>query len=118
MVGRRKLIITNMNINSTSCCAVVELDDIRDGHTPKAMISNLANYYYSNHYFKYVIFTDINDSYYARPLEAAVKKLKLGTVIKTRGNKNPNSKNKVTVYVWAVNITNLLKHADDTDYED
>ena len=45
-----------------------------------------------------------------KKLWAYIKKHKLGTVMKTRARRNPNSGNNIVVYVWSIDHTALKKH--------
>lgn len=51
----------------------------------------------------YYIFSDTGNANYGRKLANYIQRNKLGTTITTRVKRNPNTNNKVTVWLWSIN---------------
>lgn len=95
-------------ISSTECCAIDELYGIMDDNDPvKSVMTVCEERYEEEGDQAFVMFTDIKERKIGKALAQYILKHKLGTIVNTRARKNPNSGNKVSVWIWGVNDRNL-----------
>lgn len=116
-----------------NCCGLDELANIQCDPSAKSTIDGLLGnwrrviYDYPTQKYKetgeyqpcaaHLIFSDAHDSKkrenYGDELMKYIRKHKLGTVIKTRKDqKNPNSGNMISCYVWTVDPKGCKKYCD------
>jgi len=110
-------------LRDTSCCGVDEIEALE--RTAKESLLEICEekYGWGASQQAFILFTDITTSGRGRKLSKYITDNKLGDVIKTNPKTNPNSGNRVTVWVWAINETALLKWwnknkpSNDWDYD-
>ena len=87
----------------TQCCGVREFSGLDLGavHTLK----EVAQYLERDRSWRFLTFTDITQDRYGSRLCAYIRKHGLGRVVSTRSATNPNTDNRITVWVWEVNHT-------------
>lgn len=103
---------SNMYTRPTSCCGLFEIATMYDGpQDPKYLLSCI----YNDMDFRgrsntgrlqscaFFVFTDIVQRAYGTSLQKLIEEEGLGKVIKSSPQKNPNSGNMVTTWVWEVN---------------
>lgn len=98
-------------LEDTTCCGLDEIDGLNS--TPELTLKDICADKYPSweddamrHAF--ILFTDVWSRGRGRALAAYIKKHKLGIVIQTPHlRKNPNSGNRIRVWVWAPNENNL-----------
>lgn len=98
-----------MALEETSCCGVREFDGVRDyANRPEEAMDMIARArIVDDERFRFVIFTDVNSCTHIKAVERYVNKNKLGTFTKTALKKNPNTANKIRVYILDLNATKL-----------
>ena len=106
-----------VDVRSTECCGVVELDGV--GYdSAQSIVEQVHEEWgdYDHTKFRYVVFNDTPTQGSDRPSGAKlanfIKKNKLGDIIVTKSNINPNSGNSLRVWVWTYNrqaVGNFLK---------
>ena len=112
-----------MVINTAmSCCGVRELHNLRWHKNPKVAMKDFCREIrplksrYSPDFpprprdkFRYAIFTSHRKGKYGLAFANYITEQKLGKVISTGDNINPNTRNSVNVWVWTVNHERLSK---------
>lgn len=95
-----------------SCCGVREMNGLED--TPKETLQEMCAEICRGEcdhtrwpLFRYAIFSDTHRSRKGINLAAYIQRHRLGSVISTRWNVNPNSGNRLKVWTWTLNSTNL-----------
>lgn len=63
--------------------------------------------------FKFVIFSGVTERKAAQAFADYLKSAKLGKVMRTRSAVNPNTGNKIQLFVWEINHPRLLKWYKD-----
>lgn len=126
--------------HSPVCCGVRELGEINFYKDPAEVIATMAGdclSYRAGRYtargewqqgpqvfeaaFAHVIFTGVTkcidkghnrgrEDNYGLKLSKWIEKQKLGTVVASPSRVNPNTGNKVTVWIWTVNKVNLIRY--------
>ena len=97
--------------DSNISCGVEQLHDFDDFDTPeKFLINSLRERFDDNINFAFVIFSDVLNP--KRKLGGTkfakyIKDSSLGNVVKTKIKTNPNSGNKIRVWVWEVDRDKL-----------
>lgn len=104
-------------INELDCCAVAEIYGLENN--PQTTLENMCEDWVvmtkedfwrtSRFNGTYFIFTDISQSMSGDALAKYIKRHKLGRTTTLPYRKNPNSVNKVKVWLWSVNIRALKK---------
>ena len=94
--------------NVFSCCGIAELADIRNDASPERSILNV-DYPDSQ---GVIIFSDTNGHRYkyGTALARYIRKHKLGSVTGKAPTINPNTRNRVRVWMWSPTRTTLKKH--------
>ena len=95
----------NMTIESTSCCGLKEIESIT-GESPEELLKGVCEYLNAEVWefdFSLLLFTATTDMDEGDNLAKYIKKGGLGTVVKTRPKKNPNTGNRIVAWVWSVN---------------
>lgn len=102
-----KLIIM---IRNTGCCGLKEIDGLQS-----RAIDSLEQVvqYRTKNLFCSVVFSD-NTRWDKRGIKLGkyIEENKLGSIVKTRSVKNPNSNNTINVWVWNINVKALFKHVN------
>jgi hypothetical protein len=80
-----------------ACCGVRELADIRASIFPENALEALDHTKTA-----FVVFTDVAPYEYGVSLAAYIRKRKLGTVVTMIPKKNPNSGNRLKVWLWSI----------------
>ena len=88
------------------CCGIRELAGIT-GRTPTNILQSMAAEWFENTPRAYIIFSCQSNEPAGRQLSAYIRQKNLGTIIKTKSKINPNSGNKITAWLWAVNNKEL-----------
>ena len=122
-----------MILKVQSCCGMREVHDLRLYPNPAEAIKEFGKhtygedhslpytqarrhdwrnaYRYANRRFRYAIFTQATKrATYGKTLAAYIKKYKLGEVITTGFNINPNTRRSVGVWIWTVDHDALKAH--------
>ena len=122
-----------MELLVENCCGVREVHDLRAHPNPALAIKEFGKHTYgedanareegmrqqgwrypyrnSNCRFRYAIFTQATkQATYGKRFADYIKKHKLGAVIHTGFNVNPNTRRFVGVWVWTVDHVALKKH--------
>lgn len=101
-----------IGITRLSCCGVKEIHDITGSHTPAVMLKDVCDSRYrEGTYSAYYIFTDNKwPATHGRALRQYIEDNNLGTVhvIDPKAT-NPNTHNKITMYIWQVNDAALYE---------
>jgi len=109
-------------LRDTSCCGVDEIEALE--RTAKESLLEICEekYGWGASQQAFILFTDIASSTRGKNLSKYITEKKLGDVIKTAPKTNPNSGNRVTVWVWAINEKSLLawwnKNKPSNDWDD
>lgn len=109
-------------LRDTSCCGVHEIEALE--RTAKESLLEICEekYGWGASQQAFILFTDITTSVRGRKLSKYITDNNLGDIIKTASKVNPNSGNRVTVWVWAVNEKRLLawwnKNKSSNDWDD
>ena len=93
-----------IDINKTTCCGLDEIFDLEEETKP--MLLNISERFLDEKTAFYV-FSDVSYSSSGKNLAKMIKKLKLGTITTTKYKTNPNSGNKLKIYVWSVDSKKL-----------
>ena len=99
-----------MNLDSMNCCGLREASGLQD--TPiKDCIYEVARSRFGYEYekFGFVIFSEKAECRRGSKLKAYIKKHKLGTVVQSPIEVNPNTSNRLRVYIYTIHQDNLLK---------
>ncbi len=101
-----------MSIENLTCCGIHELADIDYARNkPEETILEICQDIYNNgNNCAFFLFTDIGKKIAGKNLEKYIIKHKLGTITKSPAKVNPNSGNSLTIWIWAIQKTNLKKH--------
>ena len=112
-----------MDLENMNCCGIREASGLQD--TPiKNCIYAVARlrFGYEQEQFGFVIFSEEASYRKGSKLKAYIKKHKLGTVVQSPIEVNPNTSNRLRVYIYTIHQDNLqkwwLKNGDDVDMED
>jgi hypothetical protein len=110
--------LNNIEINDLECCGVKEIDGLsKFDDDPEAAMSAfcLARTGY-NHYhqdtssissslqlnFAHILFTQAGNVTYGQQFARFIRANRLGSVVRSRIQVNPNSKNPLAAYIWTV----------------
>lgn len=89
------------------CCGIYELVGVED-YSPEDCIAAVKHGgFVGSHVIFSVTHRHIKDGL---KLAQLIRRKKLGSVIKGKENRNPNSGNRLTVWTWAVNMDRLRNH--------
>ena len=126
-----------MQLNMEACCGVREIHNLQQHRRPEEAIQEFGKhtygedpnvpseardrarmqYYYAypyrnaNRRFRYAIFTQATKrATYGKKFAAYIKEHKLGDVIHTGFNVNPNTRRSVGLWVWTVDHDALKEH--------
>lgn len=107
------------SINNTSCCGLDEIANIYDELPIESLLRACEEDMDTPFYF----FTGTPSEKGVEALKEYIIKNKLGSVLETKRRVNPNSGNRLKVYVWEVNRRSLAKWYKTNkvkldDYED
>ena len=94
--------------NGFGCCGIAELANIYDDESPELSILGVDGPDDQG----IIIFSDTNETRYKYGLALAryIRKHNLGSVTGKTPTINPNTSNKVKVWMWSTNRTNLKRH--------
>lgn len=102
------------DVQSLYCCGIKELHGIQDGETPEELLEQEGFSILNSCAFVIMSDAEMNDRKKGkkahaegRAMRAFIRKNKLGTLQTIRSKMNPNSGNRVQMYVWHVNHRNL-----------
>lgn len=103
-----------------SCCGVNEIENIANNinNPEQTIIDVCAETYQNGKRGAFLIFTDNKQRTAGKKLAIYITKNKLGTVIKSPISINPNSKNKLQIFIWTINKRNLKRFAKEHDIYD
>ena len=123
-----------MELVSTSCCGVREIEYLQDAGTPDDALKIFCEQYFDKYEegprqdgCAHVMFTEVTKAEeggqkvdYGKKFAAVIAKYKLGTVIATRPSINPahgakGARHWVKGYLWTVNKAALRKWAKAND---
>lgn len=98
-----------MEINTTSCCGLNELENISDcGNGYKNIITQIIQHREkTTEDIPFYIFTDVTRRISGRRLASFIELNKLGKIIKSHSKLNPNSENYISVWIWEVSNKGL-----------
>lgn len=88
-------------IRTTACCGVREFDGLDGGS--EATVKEVVTYLDRDDSWRFLVFTDITADGYGSRLSSYVKKHKLGNIVCSRSAINPNTDNRIKVWVWELN---------------
>lgn len=91
-------------IRMLQCCGIKELTGIQMASNMRELIRASKT-----HAAAFIVFSTVSGSN-GGTFTTYIRKHKLGTVTKMRANKNPNSQNMLSMWVWRVDRAKLLKH--------
>jgi hypothetical protein len=102
------------------CCGINEIRSIGDNkNNPEQTIIDICSETYtSGKKGAFLMFTDINKKIAAKNLSKYILKNKLGTITKSPTSINPNSKNRLQVFIWTINKRNLKRFAKEHNIKD
>lgn len=106
-------------INNTTCCGVKDYNGLC-GFTPKQVLQRISRSWFERRKEgrgAFLMFTDVNGVKKGLAVKKYIEDSKLGTVTKSPSRKNPNSRNKITVFLWAINKQKFYKWAKDNHLE-
>ncbi len=99
-----------MNLVNMECCGIREIANLEDCHTPKEALKEfIQEAKYEDGRFRYAVFSDIVRRTYGLKFAAFIRANKLGDVISTGYHVNPNSHNRLKVWVWTINHVALKR---------
>lgn len=109
-------------VNETSCCGVREFDCVDDYDDPLQLLlrfcveenvdGNFLNY-------AFVVFTDRVNSKRGQKLANYIVKNNLGRIVESRAKINPNTSNKIKVWIWDIDNINLKRwYKKNEDFKD
>ncbi|KKK80713.1 hypothetical protein LCGC14_2820730 [marine sediment metagenome] len=110
-------------IGDTECCGLGELDGIANTE-PRIIIKHFCEATYtqgewdgyaggvgrmipSDFNYALVLFTSVTKRKYGERLRDYIIKNKLGYVTKSATKTNPNTKNRINAWLWAIHVKNL-----------
>ena len=94
--------------NSFGCCGIAELANIYDDESPELSILSVDGPDDQG----IIIFSDTNETRYKHGLALAryIRKHKLGSVVGKTPTINPNTSNKIKVWMWSPIRAKLKRH--------
>ena len=98
-----------MYIRDCACCGVKEIANLREYHTTKEAMQDFCRHnlrWGKLATCRHVFFTQAtgdNNEKYGNRFAAFILKHNLGSVVRTKGDVNPNSGNYLIMWVWTVN---------------
>jgi len=104
-----------IDIRNTGCCALRELEDICLWDSrPKRVVNDVCESRFEDEQdCAFYLFTDVAPYKHGESLKVYIIENRLGSVMETKGKRNPNSSNNVRCYIWKVNNTKLKKWKHD-----
>jgi len=104
----------SIEICNTSCCGVVDISGITEqGVTPKSIIKDICyERIVERKGFAFAIFTDICRQNKGKALAKFILDNNLGTITESKSKVNPNSRNPLKIWTWAVDQKRLSKYWD------
>ena len=103
-------------------CGVRQLSDL--SIDPSDDVAEVAyEIFHEEEDFTFVLFSDIEYTGRGIALAEFIKKKGLGTIVKSRVKVNPNTGNKIRVYIWGLNRQRLFPYLkdvselNDTEYD-
>ena len=101
-----------MHLQHLNCCGIRELAQLRSHRDPKTALKEFLRQIQPEHFawgplrqrdkFRYVVFSATKRAKYGREFAKLIEDEKLGELISTGFNQNPNSGHIVKVWVWTV----------------
>ena len=105
-------------IENMNCCGTQEITGIIDDNDPKATVRTVCKrLFYEEENSAFMIFTDIDKKTPGKNLAKYIKSNNLGKTTKSDSRVNPNSRHSLTVWIWALNRTNLRRFWDKNKSE-
>lgn len=100
------------------CCGIREIDGLQYTTSEKKAIQEFLHRTKRNRYFRFVIFSQADGAWarvpnYGVKFAAFIETNKLGTLTMSNTAVNPNTGNKVTVWIWSVDWDALKKWAKE-----
>ncbi len=95
-------------LEDMECCGVKEFHGMSG--TPKDVLMNISGdkyHRYDEEEFAYVVFTDLARRTLGDRLSKYITNHNLGTMYNIRTRKNPNSGNKIKMWIWSLNNSKL-----------
>lgn len=116
-----KLINNMLDFQSTSCCGVDEIVDLGSRNTTRGAMLDVCNNYirrewnnsFVDDFPAFLSFTGVMKYGYGQEFANFIRKNKLGTVRESVARVNPNSGNRIKMWIWAVNRTAMRKWYKD-----
>ena len=106
------------------CCGIREIGNLQDTASPEAAMKDFMNEIAphpsyctgrieSRDKFRYAIFSATQRSRYGTNFASYITEHKLGELIETGYNKNPNSRRMLKIWVWTLDHVALKKWKDE-----
>jgi len=102
-----------MTLEKLSCCGIAEYDGLLND--PEENLRRICSDRFSYENGAYIVFSDIRACTRGKSLVKLIKKHKLGTIISPRARVNPNSGNKLKMWIWSPNDRLLKKWYNKQD---
>lgn len=102
-------------IEHTQCCGIKEIDGVEGSH-PKEFLLDIADAIMSGaEDAAFYFFSDIGDAQNGKAIAAFLKRNKLGKITKTGAKRNPNSGNRLHMWVWNIDLKAYRTWVHKTD---
>lgn len=96
------------NIQETECCGVHEIDNLEgEGNAERSMRIVCEDYFGEDNHCAFYTFTDVMEYKNGTAFAKYIKDHKLGRVVKSHTRRNPNSGNRISIWIWEPHFTNL-----------
>jgi hypothetical protein len=91
-----------MYIGYLACCGIVEIAGLSEYDTPEDAFKDFARQLTRCRLFRYAIFSEASRKGYGSKFATFIKRNKLGSVVCTDWNINPNSEHTLKGWLWTV----------------
>ena len=99
-----------MNLDSMNCCGLREASGLQDTPIEECIYEVARSRFgYEGEKFGFIIFSEEASYRRGSTLKAYIKKHELGTVVQSPVEVNPNTGNRLRIYIYTIHQVNLLK---------